>query len=60
MLHAVPAPENDTSAPDGFERLEQLQRKSKEEAEAWQKLLESLGKMRDRPTDNPETTKPSE
>ena len=60
MLHAVPAPENDSPAPDGFERLEDLHRKSKEEAEAWQKLLESLGKMKTKTTDNTENTKPSE
>ncbi|MGB3868489.1 MAG: hypothetical protein WBG34_12045 [Flavobacteriales bacterium] len=43
---------------DELERLEQLHLKMKDEAEAWQNLLDGLRKMRTRHTDEPET-KPS-
>ncbi len=54
-------PENDPLPPDELARLEQLHQKMKDEAEAWQNLLENLGKMKtDRKIDNTGTSKTTE
>lgn len=55
--------DKDALEPDEIERLEQLRQRMKDESEAWQKLLENLGKMRTRHTENTdhtETKKPTE
>jgi len=52
------APENPPLPPDELARLEQLHQKMKDEAEAWQNLLENLDKLKTRQTDHTETLKP--
>lgn len=52
-------PEKAPLPPDDLERLEQLHQKMKDEAEAWQKLLENLGKLRSKSTENTEPKKPN-
>ena len=52
-------PEKESPPPDEIDRLEQLRQQTKDEAEAWQNLLENLRKMRTKHTDNAENQKPS-
>jgi hypothetical protein len=51
-------PEKDALPLDGLARLEQLHRKTKDEAEAWQKLLENMDKLKAKQADRTETPKP--
>ncbi len=50
--------ENDPLPPEELARLEQLHQKMKDEAEAWQNLLENLRKMKTRPDESTETPNP--
>ena len=56
----TPENEKDPLPQDEFDRLVQLNERLKEKQEAWRKLLESLDKMKKKPTDDIETDKPSE
>ncbi len=53
-------PEKDAPPQDEIDRLEQLRQRTKDQAEAWQNLLENLGRMRTKDTDNTETKPTSE
>ena len=52
-------PEKNTTPPDEFERLEELQRRSKAVQEAWRNLLENLRKLNTEPDENTEHEKPN-
>lgn len=52
--NTVITPDKDPISPDELERLEKLHQKMKDEAEAWHKLLENLGKLRTKQNENPE------
>jgi hypothetical protein len=51
-------PEPEVPKPDGFKDLEDLHRRSKEEAVAWQKFLESLKNARTGPKGQPQKPTP--
>lgn len=53
------SPEEKPEAPDELERLEKMHRRMKAEQEAWRNLLESLKNLKKKPTETPESEKPS-
>jgi hypothetical protein len=53
-------PKTDALRSKELENLERFHQKMKDEAEAWQKLLENLDKMKNRRTDKTEPKNPTE
>lgn len=59
MSSTPPDPPEKPASPDGFDHLEEMHKRLKETQEAWRKLLENLGKLDPKETDEHNPEKPS-